>query len=257
MFDRSSRWRFTGSLTFPPLFTSSPLFIDFAERLFVDLDTSLSNKLGGSAILDHDLDFSRWPIDSRSTVGFYLARRIKALPYRGTGCSSRSAKIVSIFRKYLSTTILSIYFQSDSVPIYPLLRFASNFSINDIFFLLLAYIFFFSFFLVKKHWWNRSSLENTNIYITSLLKDLDKDTSCYFNSRVMIRVIEVTVNFKTNQKRKNVHVYSFFKTHSRCVRFLRSSSIRTMYFPAKKFILFLESLKLRACPTIRRDPQKD
>lgn len=100
------------------------------------------------------------------------------------------------------------------------------------------------------------SRKYSNIYITSLLEDLvDKDTSCYFNSRVMIRVIEVTVNFKTNQKRKNV--YSFFKTRSRCVRFLRSSSIRTMYFPAKKFILFLESLKLRACPTIRRDPQKD
>lgn len=168
MFDRSSRWRFTGSLTFPPLFLSSPLFIDFAERLFVDLDTSLSNKLEGSAILDHDLDFSRWPIDSRSTVGFYLARRIKALPYRGTGCSSRSAKIVSIFRKYLSTTILSIYFQSDSVPIYPLLRFASNFSINDIFFLLLAYIFFFFFFFWSKNIDETDRVSKIRIFILHL-----------------------------------------------------------------------------------------
>lgn len=101
-------------------------------------------------ILDHDPDFSRWPIDSRSTLRFISRVESKHSP-TGTGCVCvcfAFGKIVPIFRKYLSTTILSVYLFSIrlySYPISPLLRFASKFFLYKtiFFFFFFFYVFFF------------------------------------------------------------------------------------------------------------------
>lgn len=131
-------------------FNLYPIANDFREGyLSILTPVCRTNRVAHSRSRSWFLTVTNWfSLDA----SFYLACWIKALPYRNRLCVCvcfAFGKIVSIFRKYLSTTILSVYLFSIrlySYPISPLLRFASKFFLYKtiFFFFFFFYVFFFS-----------------------------------------------------------------------------------------------------------------
>lgn len=228
-------------------------------------------------ILDHDPDFSRWPIDSRSTLRF-ISRVESKHSLTGTGCVcvcvSHSAKLFrylgNIYQQRYSPYI---YFRSDYIRTQYLLYYVSLrnfFYIKRYFFSSSSSTFF--FFSQKTRMKPSQPIEATKIRIftSSLLRSSKispikrwnfETHTRYFNSyeydsyviEVVSRIRNTSVvprDFQNKSEAKNVHVsFSFFKTYARRLRrdrfdeiFFHPDEIHFTIFQ-RQFILLLHSLR--------------